>query len=298
VGGGRIQSHRGPGEGFKIHQELSLNTGSAGIVVLQTTYALKSPQFKMNPSTIAAEQYLATTDKLTARIRIHSYSTNPQSWFSWLKERIIVEGDVLEVGAGTGELWKHIDHTNARLTLTDFSPTMCATLSALNIPNTIIKQCDAANLPFPDHKFDIVIANHMLYHVNDPDAVLAEFARVLRPGGRLIVSLSGRNDNEELTALSATVGRPSMVLKHARIVAETGPDFLARYFVDIKSENFPGNLSVPIPEPILSYLNSLGNEELTAEQTSTARSIIEERIAAEGSFKVSKLVYLLTARRQ
>jgi ubiquinone/menaquinone biosynthesis C-methylase UbiE len=252
----------------------------------------------MHPSTIAEGQYLATTDKLTARIAIHSYSTNPQSWFSWLKERIVAEGDVLEVGAGTGELWKHIDHTNARLTLTDFSPAMCDALSALNIPNATVKQCDAANLPFSDHKFDLVVANFMLYHVNDPDAVLAEFVRVLRPNGRPVVSLSGHNHNSELSALSTAVGRPAMALKHARIVAETGPDFLARHFVDVISEMFSGNLLVPTPEPVLSYLNSLGNEELTAQEASIARGIIEERITAEGSFKVKKHVVLLTARRQ
>jgi hypothetical protein len=124
---------------------------------------------------------------------------------------------------------------------------------------------------------------------------LSEF---LRPNGRLVVSLSGRNHNSELSALSTAVGRPAMALKHARIVAESGPDFLARHFVDVISEMFPGNLLVPTPEPVLSYLNSLGNEELSAQEASIARGIIEERITAEGSFKVTKHVVLLTARRQ
>jgi SAM-dependent methyltransferase len=252
----------------------------------------------MDPSTIAEGQYLTTTDKLTARIAIHSYSTNPQGWFSWLKERITPEGDVLEVGAGTGELWKYLDHTNARLTLTDFSPAMCAALRALNIPNANVKQCDASRLPFSDHQFDLVIANSMLYHVNDPDAVLAELARVLRPNGRLVASLNGRNHTTELSALSTAVGRPAMVLRQARIVAETGPDFLSRQFVDVRSEIYPGHLSVPTAEPVLSYLNSLGNEELSAEEASIARRIVDERIKAEGSFKVTKHVVLLTARRE
>jgi SAM-dependent methyltransferase len=39
-------------------------------------------------------------------------------------------------------------------------------------------------LPFPDASFDVVTCNHALYHVRDVDGVLAEFVRVLRPGGR------------------------------------------------------------------------------------------------------------------
>jgi SAM-dependent methyltransferase len=206
---------------------------------------------------------------------------------------------VLEVGAGTGELWKHIDHTNARLTLTDFSPAMCATLTALNIPNATVERCDAAHLPFPDHAFHMVIANHMLYHVDDPDAVLAEFSRVLRPNGILVAALSGRSHCSEISALSRIVRRSELsIMSQARITAETGADFLSRHFVDVKSEKFPGNLSIPAPEPVLSYLNSLGNEDLSPGQMSTARGVIEERIGMEGTFTVSKHTVLFTARRQ
>jgi SAM-dependent methyltransferase len=113
----------------------------------------------------------------------------------------------------------------------------------------------------------------MLYHVNDPDAVLLEFTRVLCHGGRLIVSLDRRNHNAELIDLSTAVGRLALALKDARIVAESGPDFLTRYFVDVKSEKFPGNILITVPEPILSYLNSLDNGESSPEQTSIARSI-------------------------
>jgi hypothetical protein len=71
----------------------------------------------MRLSERAISQYAATTGNLTARIAIHAYGTNPQGWFPWLAERLPVAGDVLEVGAGTGELWRHVDHSEARLTL-------------------------------------------------------------------------------------------------------------------------------------------------------------------------------------
>ncbi|KAF2669775.1 methyltransferase type 11 [Microthyrium microscopicum] len=216
----------------------------------------------MDPSTIAAKQCLETSDNLTTRIAIHSYSTNPQSWFSWLSERLTMEGHVFE---------------------------------ALEIGSAEVRQCDAAQLPFLDHHFDMVIANSMLYHVDDLHAVLAEFARVLRRGGKLIVSLSGRDANPELSALSINVGRPALALKQARIFAENAGDLLGRYFVDVKSERFPGDVSVPTAEPVLAYLNSMDTEEMSAKQTSIARGFIEGVIGATGNFKNGKHTVLFTA---
>ncbi|MEU7760598.1 MULTISPECIES: class I SAM-dependent methyltransferase [Micromonospora] len=79
------------------------------------------------PSARAASQYATTTGNLTARMALHSYGTNPQDWFAWLGGRLPLTGDVLEVGAGTGELWRRVGR-RGRLTLTDFSPAMCARL--------------------------------------------------------------------------------------------------------------------------------------------------------------------------
>jgi len=85
------------------------------------------------PSSHAISQYATTTDNLTARIALHDFGTNPQDWFSWLGERLPLAGDVLEVGAGTGRLWTHVDHRarRLRLTLTDFSPAMCERLRVI-----------------------------------------------------------------------------------------------------------------------------------------------------------------------
>ncbi|MEU9511955.1 class I SAM-dependent methyltransferase [Micromonospora sp. NPDC048169] len=126
----------------------------------------------------ATSQYATTTGNLTARMALHSYGTNPHGWFGWLGERLPLGGDVLEVGAGTGELWQRVSHPG-RLILTDFSPAMCARLR--EVPGAGVLRCDAARLPFRAGSVDAVIANSMLYHLDDPDAALRDFARVLRP---------------------------------------------------------------------------------------------------------------------
>ncbi|GAA1406309.1 hypothetical protein GCM10009662_38060 [Catellatospora coxensis] len=249
------------------------------------------------PSTHALRQYATTTDNLTSRIAVHAYGTNPQSWFSWLGERLPLAGDVLEVGAGTGTLWTHVDHVarGVRLTLTDFSGAMCAQLRT--VPEARVQQCDATDLPFGDATFDTVIANHMLYHLDDPTAALREFARVLRPGGHLAVAVNGRDHLEELNTVGPVIGRPDLTLHATQndFTAETGPGYLARYFTDVSVERYHCDLEVPSPDPVLTYLASLSSEPLTQEQSSAARDHVQARIAADGSFRVRKHTVLITA---
>lgn len=96
----------------------------------------------------------------------------------------------------------------------------------------------------------------MLYPLNDPEAALREFARALRPGSRLrvSVSLNGRDHIEELLALGVAVGRPSPILDAARITAETASNLLSKPFKDIKMERFPGDFDLPNPELVFGYL--------------------------------------------
>lgn len=251
------------------------------------------------PSAHAVSQYAATTGNLTARIALHAYGTNPQDWFSWLDERLPLVGDVLEVGAGTGKLWTHVDYRNRglRLTLTDFSSAMCDQLRT--VPGADIQQCDAADLPFPAGSFDTVIANHMLYHLDDPIAALREFARVLRPAGRLAVAANGRDHLDELNAIGPAIGRPELALAAAQndFTAETGPAYVARYFTNIDIERYPCNLDIPRADPILAYLASLADKPLTSEQQSAARDLIQARIDTRGSYRVRKHTVLITASR-
>ena len=251
------------------------------------------------PSRHAAGQYATTTAKLVARMALHAYGTNRQSWWSWLRMRLPRHGSVLEVGAGTGELWRRIDRgASVRdLVLADFSPVMCARLR--EVPGARVVRCDAAGLPFPAGAFDTLIANHMLYHLDDPDVALREFARVLRPGGRLAIATNGRDHMSELEALAPAVGRPDLGREAplSDFTAETGRAYVARHFADVTVERYHCDLAVPTPEPIIAYLASLADPPLSETETRAAYEVVRERIDAGGAFPIGKHTVLISAVR-
>jgi SAM-dependent methyltransferase len=64
-----------------------------------------------------------------------------------------------------------------------------------------VLQADAQALPFPDATFDRAMANHMLYHVPDIGAALREMRRVVKPGGRVVLTTNASDHMERLRAL-------------------------------------------------------------------------------------------------
>jgi len=97
----------------------------------------------------------------------------------------------LEIGAGTGYFTLHLALAGlvAEPLASDISPGMLAALERsaeeLGVSVTTAR-CEAAELPFADGSFDLVLGHAVLHHVPDLDAAFAEFARVLRPGGQLV----------------------------------------------------------------------------------------------------------------
>ena len=172
---------------------------------------------------------------------------------------------------------------------------MCEKLR--EIPGAEVVECDAQTLPFGDEEFDVVIASHMLYHLDDPQQALNEFARVLKQGGKVFISLGAKESGKETIALMEKIGRPSIIVQTTRITAETAPVYLGKAgFGEVEGERYLGDLEVPIVEPVLAYLRSLV-EGLSEEQEAMTRKVVEEKIGEEGCFRVTKEVVLFKARK-
>jgi phosphatidylethanolamine/phosphatidyl-N-methylethanolamine N-methyltransferase len=102
-----------------------------------------------------------------------------------------VGGRILEIGVGTGLTLPGYSSRN-RIIGIDLSEAMLrkarrrvTDLALQNVEK--LELMDAEHLSFPDGSFDVVIANHVISTVPNPEAALDECARMLRPGGEIIL---------------------------------------------------------------------------------------------------------------
>jgi phosphatidylethanolamine/phosphatidyl-N-methylethanolamine N-methyltransferase len=103
-----------------------------------------------------------------------------------------LHGTVLEVGVGTGLALPYYK-PDLQVTGIDFSTDMLAKARAkvqrLNLAQVVeLRKMDARVLAFDDASFDTVAAMHVLSVVPEPEKVMAEIARVLKPGGRVVIT--------------------------------------------------------------------------------------------------------------
>src|SRR5882762_5522239 len=90
---------------------------------------------------------------------------------------------ILDVGCGPGYVSAAAAERGAVPIGLDFSSEMIGIAKKM-WPGIEFREGDAQNLPYPDAKFDRVVANFALLHLANPERAMAEAARVLKPGGR------------------------------------------------------------------------------------------------------------------
>ncbi len=157
-------------------------------------------------------------------------------------------GRVLEAGCGWGELaeWIRRD-TGAEVVAVDLSPHMVDLARARGVDARI---ADVQELPFEDGEFDVAVAAWMLYHVPDLDRGVAELARVLRPGGRLVAVTNSRFHLLELREL---VGSGPSTLKFSR---EDGEAVLSRRFEHVRRVDIDGRLEFADRAAVEEYVRA------------------------------------------
>lgn len=134
---------------------------------------------------------------------------------------------VLEVGGGEGELAERIRaELGAEVIGIDQSERMVEIQRSKGIDARV---GDVQNLPFGDGEFDVVVAAWMLYHLPDLDRGLAEIARVLKAGGRLVAVTNAIDHLQELWDLA---GRETSI-REFTFRSENGEESLRRHFASV-----------------------------------------------------------------
>ncbi|HUF23883.1 MAG TPA: metalloregulator ArsR/SmtB family transcription factor [Vicinamibacterales bacterium] len=116
-----------------------------------------------------------------------------RSWPAWARaiSYLLPAADVADLGCGDGYLTIEAARWAKRVTAIDRSPEMLARGRALakrrKVSNIAWKQGELEKLPLADESVDIAVLSQALHHAIEPRQALAEAARVLRPGGKLLV---------------------------------------------------------------------------------------------------------------
>jgi ubiquinone/menaquinone biosynthesis C-methylase UbiE len=220
-----------------------------------------------DPQFLRTSQY-ADSSNLDARIALHLlFSENPQGWFHWLFDQLELppHGALLEVGCGTGRLWlENLERLppGLRLYLSDLSPGMLAQAQQLlnsRQPHSAFLAIDAQSIPFPSHCFDVVMANHMLYHVPDRERALADIRRVLKPTGCLYTSTVGESHMVELSMLIEEFDHflaEQTIPWRLPFSLENGAELLSQFFSHIEMRRYPDALRITQADPLVDYVQS------------------------------------------
>ena len=216
----------------------------------------------------AIGRYYATERNLRIHEETHAeYAVPKVDFVRWTLDTIEWTGKeiILDIGAGRGNHYACLmqERPNVSYFALDLSPYLlrCHPCAADHLA-----QGDAMRLPFSDESFDIVMANHVLYHLADIEAGLAEIKRVLKPDGRVLAATDSLQTTPELQVLirraivllsknGAQVNPPTLPCDGFAL--ENGTRILARHFYAVVRHDLPCQLIFDDVDPALEYLDSM-----------------------------------------
>lgn len=211
---------------------------------------------KLNDPDVVREEY-ADDARFQRRRAAFATSTGPSA-IEMLYEALAEAKPrrVLEVGCGPGELSARVARElGADVVALDISPRMVELACGLGVDARV---GDVQELPFDDGSFDCAVAAWMLYHVPDLDRGLAELARVIRPGGRLVATTNSIRNLGELWDLV----RRDRTVEGMAFLAEDGEERLAPHFGSVERRDVIGDMTFTREQAVDYIANSIGHADL------------------------------------
>lgn len=239
-----------------------------------------------------------------SRMAIYAYAEKPSGWrprtaaVPWDGTQVVAD-----IGCGNGfDLRPLVTEGRCQHAIgVDLSAGMLGTLAGLRDSGRLsLVQGDAQRLPLGDDAVDVALAMHMLYHVPDLPAAVAELRRITRPGGTVLASTNSASTLAEINALfdgaiSRQLGRPVPAQLALSFTTENGAGFLAARFDEVRLIRTDLPLAIPGPGPVIGYLGSLrepvmhatgGGLDFDAVLSEVAAEV-EQAVAAAGTFRTA-----------
>lgn len=248
---------------------------------------------------------------LNARVQLHRrFSTNKYGWCLWVFDQLDLppQSRILELGCGPGGLWLGNIHRIPEdwdIVLSDLSCGMLQDAQrdlGTNQGRFHFATVDARSIPFDDKSFDVVIANHMLYHVPDRSAAFSEIRRVLSPGGRVYAATNGRAHLQELRELVERFD-PSIAFgtRDYSFSLENGSAQLSKWFHMVTLRLYEDSLAITEADPLVAYiLSSVGNARsvLVGDKLAELVTSIERELTLHGVIHITKDLGIFEACRR
>jgi len=257
----------------------------------------------MNDKAVVEQQY-KNADKLNIRIALHEkYSTNKVPFGDWIISNYHIKpgSRVLELGCGTGSMWKNylhlLDHGSTAV-LSDFSEGMLkeAKENLGEQPNIEYQVINIQDIPYEENTFDVVIANMMLYHVPDLKKGLSEVARVLKKEGTFYCATYGENGIiQYLEELLYEYGANNDMNKSFTL--QNGAGKLGEYFGDVERLDREDGLAITNLDDLIEYIYSSTRMTNAAEvDRNTLEQILRNRMI-DGVIYIPKEYGMFVAKK-
>ena len=213
------------------------------------------------------KQQFSDDKNLTIRINFYKkYSTNKLDFTLWLLDKysFTENNSILELGCGNGGQWKdriELLPKGCKLVLSDFSDGMVNAVkerySTLH-ENVFFQKIDIQSIPFGDESFDVVIANHMLFHVLDLDKALSEVQRVLKIGGCFYSATDGNGGMRPFlhNAIKKFNPESKAFTKKIPFNLQNGSEILSRYFSIVERFDYENVLAITETQDLMEWLRS------------------------------------------
>lgn len=268
---------------------------------------------RANDREIVDFQY--NSDKnLYARQALHrGYSTNKYGWEKWIFDQYTFKAKdrIIEFGCGNGSLWAYNKARipkDLHITLIDLSQGMInkakeklSDISQVHDYLVMDIQCTS----YEASSFDAVIANHMLYHVQDRDLAIREAARILRADGAFYATTNSlynmkglkdlvRNFDSRLDYSSFSVAK--------EFGMENGAEQLGKHFDFVEKVIYEDSLHITEAKPLVDYVLSLEGhvnikDIMTESRIKAFYEYLEAIILKDGSIDIPKASGMFIARK-